>query len=285
MARYARARRQAIRFLQRSERIGHVQIATHPEDGHFGLRQIDRRIPQRQPFSGDPRAKLAKRRRPERLFAQESATVDRSGKLETLVDPRGNAGQIATPGDARQPDLLGVDVSERPQQGIRQHDVGHGVIGPLIFDRQVDSLKLGVDPRVRARRPAVIETLLSGLVGRHAGTASIHGNRGITTLVPEPHPVGMSGTAPAVDQHHPGHLAPRRMVGQTEPGENAGWLAAQWETVVKDSAHTRLADRRIAEMRRHGQRFGVPMDRSYRLGDGRLGDGRVCGNGCGRKQA
>ena len=59
-----------------------------------------------------------------------------------------------------------------------QHDVGHGVIWPLIFDRLVD-LRERRHPNPAGRRR---RGLLIGLVGRHARATGIHGNRGIAAL-------------------------------------------------------------------------------------------------------
>ena len=91
-----------------------------PEDGHLGVAQIDRRVPQPSQRAGLLRAHLLEARQPGRVVAEEAAAVDRHGEPEARVDAGDDAGQVAAPGDAGDADPLRIDLGkERSSEWAR----------------------------------------------------------------------------------------------------------------------------------------------------------------------
>src|SRR5205823_436958 len=87
------------------------------------------------------------------VFVNETAAVDGYGHLEAIVEPGGDASQIAAPTDPRDSNPFTIDAVARGQQRMGAEYVGHGVVGPHLPGLVV--LEGAEDDRVRKLRPTV----------------------------------------------------------------------------------------------------------------------------------
>ena len=173
-------------------RVGAVLSAVDEQHRHRRRTDILRRVPEPDPFCFVLGRHLLEVRQPNAVFVEKPATVDGHGRLEAVVQPGHDASQIAAPTDAGHRGPLGVDFGKRANEGMGTDHIRHGVIGPLVGDRQPDVAELAAVCLIRSS------------VGRAA--AQVHRDGGISPSGPQLGPLLERFSAAAVDQHHRGQI-------------------------------------------------------------------------------
>src|SRR5262249_55964320 len=151
---------------------------------HPAILEVMRRIPHGQPAVAFV-AQSLELGHPGRLIAEKSAAVDGHGELETVVETRDEAGEVAAPRDSGEPDAIGVDLGHCAEHGVRHDHVSYCVVWPLVLHRVVYLVE-STPPRRAAGRVALPLPVRSF---RHAA-ARVHGDCGVSPGDPESDPGG-----------------------------------------------------------------------------------------------
>ena len=149
-----------------------------------------------------------------------------------MIHPGDDARQVAAPGDAGHTDALRVHFRQRPEQRVRQDDVGDGVVGPLVLAGPVDLVKTAP-----AGRPALFIAKPFAVIAHRHLAAGVHRDGRITAIHPEPHPFVEGRPAAAVNEHHCWHLFTRSHRRGSKPGKNAGRFAAKRKALKADGLY------------------------------------------------
>ena len=185
-------------YVDLENRISH---ARHPQHRHFREGQMRRRIPLRA-VVGKLRRSHVLRREPwvepgVVAFVDKAAAIDRDDKSEPRVHARHRAHDRPAPRNARQADLLRVDLRERREQRMGADHIGHCVMEPLLLVRQI-----AVTEPILARRPGVFVrgpdrgTPLDPMIPPARQMAlQIHRDGRVAAAVPSPHPIRLSPNA------------------------------------------------------------------------------------------
>ena len=104
--------RQQVRLLERIKGIGEIIRSGNPEHGHAGIRQVDGWVPAPEPLSGFLGRHLRKGIEPRGVVPEKAASIHGHSQFETRVNPGGNTGKIAPPGNPGYPDSLAIHFRE-----------------------------------------------------------------------------------------------------------------------------------------------------------------------------
>ena len=184
------ARHQPIRLHIAVQRIREVVRAVDEQDRHATRRKVLGRIVERQPFHAVLGGHLGEvRADPVAVVAQESASVDRHGRPEAIVQAGDDAGQIAAPRNAGERRSAGVDFGQAPDERMGSDNVRHRVVRPALGNRLVQPAEFGDIRLVRSRSVADILS------------AKVHRDGRVAAFGPQFRPFGKRGAAAAMHQN------------------------------------------------------------------------------------
>src|SRR6266550_3966360 len=103
-----------------------------------------------------------------------------------------------------------------------KHDIGNGMVGPLVVFCQIYLIKRSIPAR-RAREFMPLRLMTIG-ISRHA-SACVQGDCSVASRCPESYPVGESCPASTMDQHNCRNSRRGRVAGNSVPRKDTSWIA------------------------------------------------------------